>query len=155
MKTWFRNVERIEALELAASEWVGTPFVANSRAKGKRGGVCCHMLAEQLYIEAGYDLPFRVPAGSMKWSDVSKQSLIEKFFDDQTELFQTLENVTIDDVLPGDVIGFKIGGCVHHVGVALIGDRFVHCMRGIGTRIHHLNDPTYSGRIEKIWRPKP
>lgn len=157
MQTWFKSVDRIKALELASREWVGTPFVANSRVKGPRGGVCCHMLAEQLYIEAGYPLPFRVPSGSMKWSDVQKESLIEQFFDKRTDIFHTLATCRspLVAILPGDVIGFKIGGCVHHVGIALLSGRFIHSMRGLGTKIFNLNDPTYESRIEKIWRPKP
>jgi len=173
METWFNTPERIDALEAAALSWVGTPFVANSRVKGKRGGTCCHMLAEQIYLEAGHTLPFQAPSASMKWSDISKVSLIEKFFDTQTDLFQTLENLrtsakSADKTLPspdpclltpvslpGDVVGFRIGGCIHHVGIALSGGRFVHCMRGMGTKIFNLNDPTYAPRIEKIWRPRP
>lgn len=141
------------ALERTASEWVGTPFVANSRAKGRRGGVSCQMLAEQIYIESGLNLPFRVPSASMKWSDVSKESIIEKFLTDQTNVFLTLENAIKSDIIPGDLIGFKIGGCVHHMGIALAGGRFIHTMRGIGTTICMISDPTYASRITKIWRP--
>lgn len=153
--TWFNSAHRIQCLENAADGWIGTPFVANSRAKGKQGGTCCHMLAEQLYVEVGYPLPFRVPSGSMKWSDVSKKSLIERFFDEQPRLFRTLEKADIAAALPGDVLGFKIGGCVHHIGIMLRAPRFVHCMRGIGTRYASLNDPTFKNRLEKIWRPNP
>jgi len=162
METWFNSQDRIDALKAAALSWVGTPFVANSRVKGKRGGTCCHMMAEQIYIDAGYPLAFRVPGGSMKWSDISKASLIEKFFDEQTDIFQTLEkNLPRFGkkgralLLPGDVVGFRIGGCVHHIGIVLSGGRFIHCMRGLGTKIFNLNDPTYASRIEKIWRPRP
>ena len=172
METWFNTVQRIEALEAAARSWIGTPFVANSRVKGPRGGTCCHMLAEQLYLEAGYPLAFRVPAGSMKWSDISKSSLIEQFFDTQIDIFEQVEPAPEsfqaleeklpmlgkaergNGTLPGDVVGFKIGGCVHHVGVVLSRGQFVHCMRGVGTKISNLNDPTYALRMEKTWRAR-
>lgn len=154
MKTWYNTPERIDALEKAAREWVGTPFVANSRIQGPHGGTCCHMLAEQLYIAAGYPLGFDVPAGSMRWSSVSTVSLIAQFFDERPDIFQRVDLAAIE-MMPGDVIGFRIGGCVHHVGVVLRGGKFVHCMRGLGTKIFNLNDPTYARRIDIIWRPKP
>jgi cell wall-associated NlpC family hydrolase len=186
IETWFNSVARIEAMEQAAREWVGTPFVANSRAKGPRGGTCCHMLAEQLYIEAGYPLNLSAPDASMRWSDTHRDSLIECFLNERSDIFAALRygdqksevrsHLTSDlrpptsdlsqltsDLRPptseipisGDIIGFRIGGCVHHVGVVLPGGRFIHCMRGIGTKICNLSDPTYSRRIEKIWRPRP
>lgn len=162
MQTWFNTPDRIAALEASAKSWVGTPFVANSRIKGLRGGVSCQMLAEQLYIEAGFPVPFAVPSAPMRWSETHRDSLIERFLDSQTQLFQALELSPPSSVIrlpssvaPGDIVGFRIGGCVHHIGVALEGGRFIHAMRGIGTQIYNLNDPTYAQRISKIWRPNP
>ena len=49
--TWFTE-ERIDALEAEAATWVGTPFAANSSAKGL--GVSCHTLAGALYAAVGW-----------------------------------------------------------------------------------------------------
>jgi cell wall-associated NlpC family hydrolase len=163
MDSWFNTPERIAALEAAAKSWVGTPFVANSRIKGPRGGVSCQMLAEQLYLESGLAIPFTAPSAPMRWSETHRDSLIERFLNSQTQLFQSLEvpnpqspiSNPQSPIAPGDIVGFKIGGCVHHLGTALERGRFIHAMRGIGTQIYNLNDPTYEKRISKIWRPFP
>ena len=154
MKSWFSTEEKIDALESSARAWVGTPFVANSRIKGPSGGTCCHMLAEQIYLDAGLELPFVAPSGSMKWSDVSRTSLVAKFLDEQKETFQALE-IDVEETQVGDIVGFKIGGCVHHVGIVLKDMKFIHCMRGLGTAIFSLHSPTYKQRIKRIWRPLP
>jgi cell wall-associated NlpC family hydrolase len=157
MQTWFNTPERIAALEASAKSWIGTPFVANSRVKGSRGGVSCQMLAEQLYIEAGFPVPFQAPYGPMRWSETHRDSIIEQFLDEQTDIFQALSSdlCPLTSVAPGDIVGFKIGGCCHHIGVALERGRFIHAMRGIGTQIYNLNDPTYEKRISRIWRAHP
>jgi cell wall-associated NlpC family hydrolase len=156
MQTWFNTPERIAALEAAAKSWVGTPFVANSRVKGPRGGVSCQMLAEQLCIESGLTVPL-APAAPMRWSETHRDSLIEQFLDEQTNIFQSLstDSCPLTSIAPGDIVGFRIGGCCHHMGVALERGRFIHAMRGIGTQIYNLNDPTYGKRISKIWRAHP
>ena len=46
----------IDALTANAYLWRGTPFHANSCARGPRGGVCCHLLVHALYKSAGLDL---------------------------------------------------------------------------------------------------
>lgn len=151
--TWFNSVKRIQALEKTAAAWVGTPFVANSRVKGPQGGVSCQMLVEQLYIEAGHNqIPFGADAASMRWSETHRDSLIEKFFSSHPDFFRSVPH---SSRLPGDIVGFRLGGCVHHLGVALLNGRFIHSMRGLGTKICNLTDPTYAKRIDKIWRPKP
>lgn len=152
MNTWFNTQERIDALEDAAASWVGTPFVANSRVKGPRGGVSCQMLAAQLYTESGFPLPFAVPAASMRWSRVSRVSQIAEFIEANGG-FQPVADLTLTTIQPGDLLGFKIGGCVHHMGVALTDGRFIHTMRKVGTRIYRLADPTYCNRMEHVWRP--
>ena len=154
MQTWFNSPERIAALEAAAKSWVGTPFVANSRIKGPRGGVSCQMLAEQLYIESGLVITFAAPSAPMRWSETHRDSIIEQFLDEQHDIFQSLSPDSCP-LIPGDIVGFKIGGCIHHMGVALERGRFIHAMRGIGTQIYNLNDPTYAKRISRIWRAQP
>jgi len=52
------------------------------------------------------------------------------------------------------MVGFKIGGCVHHCGVVVDkAGRFIHCLRGRGAQYSHLRDASYLKRIERIWRP--
>lgn len=155
MVSWFNTPDRVRALQEAAESWVGTPFVANSRCKGERGGVSCQMLAEQVYKEAGVPISFSVPSGSMRWSGVSNDSLIARFLTGHNDLLDTIDNPVLSDIVPGDLIGFKVGKCLHHVGVALPGGKFIHCMRGMSTLICPVSDPTFSSRLARLWRIKP
>ena len=148
MTSWFNSPERIAKIQEVADSWVGTPFVANSRCKGKRGGVSCQMLAEQIYLECGVPLTFKAERGSMKWCGVSTESLIERFVEGQDGFFTAVD----DSALAGDLIGFHIGGCLHHLGIALGEGLFIHCMRGTTTMICRLTSPTFSKRVAKIWR---
>jgi hypothetical protein len=154
MDTWFNTPERIDTLHKVASSWVGTPFSANSRCKGERGGVSCQMLAEQIYKECGVPLPFGAESGSMSWAGIRTESLIDKFLSSKKEL-QAIVEPDIKEVLPGDVLGFNINKCIHHIGIALSPLTFIHCMRGTVTSICPLTDPSFKSRLAKSWRPLP
>ena len=146
-KSWFNTPERLRRLEESALSWVGTPFAANSRAKGPRGGVSCQMLAEQIYLECGVPVP-SVPRGSMSWSAHSTISRIEKYLDGLPDILIPVD----EDILPGDLMGYRIGGCVHHVALALERRRLIHCMRAASTTICRIDDPTFKSRLCRIWR---
>jgi len=98
---------------------------------------------------------FLVPSGSMRWAGVSSDSLIVQFLETHPELIALVSDPSPEVVQAGDLLGFKIGKCVHHVGVALSEDKFIHCMRGSSALICSLSDPTYKHRLACIWRIKP
>jgi len=153
--SWFNSEERIQKLRDVAQTWIGTPFVANSRCKGERGGVSCQMLAEQIYKESGVPFSFRVPSASMHWAGMNADSLIVAFLSEHPELLTHCENPAPSDIIPGDLLGFKIGKCIHHVGVALSDKQFIHCMRGTFTVICPISDPAFASRLTCLWRIKP
>ena len=140
-------MNRIEKLNEVARSWVGTPFMPNAAVKG--AGVSCQKLVGAIYIEAGV-LPvgFEIPDGEMSWGRAHTVSAIEAVVQRSGRF------VAVEAWQPGDLIGFKFGGCVHHLGVVLnaAGD-FVHVLRNQGVDICNLNDAGYFSRIEKIWRP--
>lgn len=146
MTSWFNTPERVAALESAAVSWVGTPFAANSSAKGR--GVSCHKLAGALYEEAGFGV-VEVPDVPIAHARFSTTSFVLAFFAGRQDFYE------VRDILPGDVLGFRIGKCVHHLGVALTGGRFAHAIDGIGATIASIDDATWLNRLERIWRPKP
>jgi cell wall-associated NlpC family hydrolase len=62
----------------------------------------------------------------------------------------------LSDVLPGDLLGFRIYRTVHHMGIALSGPTgqvFIHALDGMGTIISSLSDATWSARLAAVWRP--
>ena len=146
--TWFNTPERIDALLASATSWLGTPFAGNSCAKG--AGVSCHTLASAIYEEAGRG-SFAVPEVPMSHARFSRDSILIRWMDGSPSFVR----VTGENVLPGDILGFKIGQCVHHVGVALPNGRFVHSIEGLGTVISAMLDATWASRHAETWRSKP
>lgn len=146
--TWWTS-ERAEALRIEASTWIGTPFAPNSSSKGR--GVSCQKLAGCLYDSCGFALP-EIPDASIAQARFSRVSLIEPWFDGRSE-FVRLNPAS--EILPGDVLGFRIGDIIHHLGVAIEPKRFVHCVEGVGTTFASVEDCTWRSRLVCIWRPKP
>jgi cell wall-associated NlpC family hydrolase len=147
--TWFTE-ERIDALEAEAATWVGTPFAANSSAKGL--GVSCHTLAGALYAAVGWG-DILIPDVAISHARFGENSLADLFFDSMAERFTQLPHDS--EILPGDVLGFRIGRIVHHLGTALRNGRFIHALEGIGTTVSTTEDATYRSRLTTIWRPAP
>ena len=147
--TWF-NEERIDALEAEATTWVGTPFAANSSAKGL--GVSCHTLAGALYAAVGWG-DIAIPEIPISHARFGQDSFADPFFEAMAERFTQLPHDS--EILPGDVLGFRIGRIVHHLGVALPNGRFIHALEGIGATVSTTEDATYRSRLTTIWRPTP
>jgi cell wall-associated NlpC family hydrolase len=147
--TWFTE-ERIEALEVEAASWVGTPFAANSSAKGL--GVSCHTLAGALYAAVGWG-DILIPDVAISHGRFGENSLADPFFNAMAERFTQLPHDS--EILPGDVLGFRIGRIVHHLGTALRNGRFIHALEGLGATVSTTEDATYRSRLTTIWRPAP
>jgi cell wall-associated NlpC family hydrolase len=147
--TWFTE-KRINALEAEAATWVGTPFAANSSAKGL--GVSCHTLAGALYAAVGWG-DILIPDVAISHARFGENSLADPFFEAMAERFTQLPHDS--DILPGDVLGFRIGRIVHHLGTALRNGRFIHALEGLGATVSTTEDATYRSRLTTIWRPAP
>lgn len=143
--TWFNTDDRRQALLDSANSWLGTPFAGNSSAKGI--GVSCHTLAAALYEEAGREM-FQVPEVPMSHARFSRESLLIDWMAQSPSFVR----VTGEELLVGDILGFRIAGCVHHVGIYLGNDKFVHAIDGLGTVISALSDATWCGRHMETWR---
>lgn len=144
MKPFFDSPENIEALKRAAASWLGTPFAGNCSAKGR--GVSCQCLAAEVYKEAGFDVG-QVPEAPMVHAKYSDQSLIEPW----VEAHPNFERARFFQ--PGNLLGFRLGKCLHHVGIQLDGQKFVHVVDGAGVIISTLADATWGGRVLAMWRP--
>ena len=147
MTSWW-TPETLSILEAEAASWVGTPFAANSCSKGF--GVSCAKLCGALFSAAGFR-PVDVPDGQTSHARYNTTSIITPFFDAHPDFF----SVPIEARMPGDIVGFRIGKCVHHIGVLLHSGRFVHSCDHIGTVISNENDATWISRLSNVWRPRP
>jgi cell wall-associated NlpC family hydrolase len=139
-----------------AEEWIGTPFFPHAYIKQQ--GCSCQTCATAIYSGAGVLPPdFRVPEGPLDWSRANRDSLIEPFVD--TALAAYLEPVNRKgDPLPrnpepGELLGFHVGGCLHHLGICVTDGQFVHCLRQYGVVKSSLEDATWLTRLVRIWRP--
>lgn len=148
MNRFFSTPERLAALELAASTWQGTPFRANS-CRCHDGANCVGAIAG-VVRDAGFDVP-DFPQGPASWSRYQKRSLMENWLDARPAYFDILP--TLDDLQPGDIVGFKCGLCVHHLGVILSGGRFFQCNESLGAVILSQAEPMFKKRLARAWRP--
>lgn len=151
-KSDMRTAEQISALVTAAEGWRGTPFVANSRVRGR--GVSCQTLVVSVLLDAGWiTTPFEIPSAPMSWGRVSNDSRVEAWFAGPgLEIFDTV--VPVDATEPGDILGFRVGCCVHHVGLWLPGGQVVHAMPGTGADIIPGLPDSWRKRWAKSWRLK-
>lgn len=152
MKPYFHTPERIDHLRAVAQSWIGTPFHPNGRVKGS--GVSCQMLPPLIYLDVGFMSSLAacsIPEGPMNWGHAQRESLIEPYIDNQ--LRDYFASVELSDPLPGDLLGFKVGGCIHHIGIC-IGKNFVHALPTYGVCECRVDDATWLTRIRRIWRPR-
>jgi cell wall-associated NlpC family hydrolase len=152
VREYFCTIERIEGLEQVARSWLGTPFLCNSNTRGPRGGVSCQKLVAEIYRETGA-CDIQVPEVPMSLANFSRgEGLLMGFMEGIGDRFVMVPDHT-RDVLPGDLLGFRLGRTVHHCGIALPGGRFVHAITRLGTTYGQLTDPTWGSRLEIAWRP--
>jgi len=150
--TWFNSSERIGRLQFKAAKWIGTPFFCNGNTPGPDGGVSCQKLVCEIYREVGF-ASREVPNVKMAHAQFSSRSLVEQFMGGLQDLFNP---VSVSNVpAPGDLIALRIRRVSHHLGIVMPGGMFIHAMAHVGTILSSLDDPTYSGRLMAIWRPRP
>ena len=147
---WFNTPERVSALQQEIVRWLGTPFVPNSAERGPRGGVSCQKLVAEIYFAIGFCHRLPIPDVPMAHARANRDSLVEKFMALRPE-FERMP--AFAKVLPGDLLGFRIGKTIHHLGVAIEKSQFVHAVEGLGVVTSQLSDPTWFGRLAAIWRP--
>lgn len=142
--------ERNQRLVEASEGWVGTPFVENSGVRG--AGVCCHKLAANVYFDAGWLPRFELPTAPAGWARAQDRSLMEEWLDSEGLQYFTPMALEVEK-LPGDLLGFRIGRCVHHLAVMLPGGRVATALEGVGAVILDAPPKPLAKRLARIWRP--
>ena len=149
MPLWFyRLPARIIALSDSAHRWEGTPWRANACVRGE--GASCHLAVASVLQESGLDLP-PVPNGHPGWARHNTRSIMEEWLDAHPERF--LSVATGATLFPGDVVGFKVGLCIHHLGVILSNGRFFQCIEATGAVIMSQAEREFRQRMARVWRP--
>jgi cell wall-associated NlpC family hydrolase len=126
------------------AEYIGLPFAAKGR---DRAGLDCWGLVRLVLAERfGRVLPI--------WSEGYDQ--IEpnpKTAAHLAACAQTLPRLSPAEALPGDVLLFRIGGELAHVGVDIGEGRMLHIHEGINVCIERWQGPRWQPRIEGAYRP--
>lgn len=149
MNPFFSTPEREKAFRDEMEKWIGTPWSPNACIPGPSGGVSCQKLAGALYAAAGLTMP-EPPAVPMDHWRFHRISLVEEWLRDKP-FFHPLQ--TTAGARLGDAIGFRLGGCIHHIGVVVDGWHFVHAIQGKPVRVDSFMDSTWGSRVARIWRP--
>jgi cell wall-associated NlpC family hydrolase len=149
MKPYFANEPRQRQLRTEARSWLGTPFHAHARYL--QVGVDCVWLAAELYRALGVLTQPKFPSYAISAGSHLDASKVSKFVD-ASGAFEPVPPVAAN-AIAGDLLGFKLGRVIHHVGVVTDPPRFVHAAAGLGVCEASLQDPLWAKRLSAIWRP--
>ena len=116
------------------------------REPGARG-VDCVQLAGAIYIGCGFLDEFAPGTYSMDGGKHAERSQVVDWVE-QSGRFDLVETIQA-----GDLLCFKMGKQIHHVGVAVSPLKFVHVYRGYSVRESLVNDPTWKKRLAAVYRP--
>ena len=144
----FQSAERQAALLAEARSWLGTPFVPRGNLKG--AGVDCVHLPAEIYRALGVLPGYAFPDYQLDSGSHAAESLVTGWLDGRPDF---LPLAPVEACLAGDLLAFRIGKVVHHVGLLLQGSRFIHCLRHRGVLESDLRDPTYAKRLVRVYRP--
>jgi len=146
---FFASPARQQALLDEARSWVGTPFFANSSAKGR--GVSCQKLAASIYQATGFlDPEETIPDAPMSRARFAEDSLVEPWLTGRTD-FELLASGS--PWMPGDLLTFRLKRSIHHVGILILPGVFVHAAEGVGAQLSPVSDSTWMSRLAGVWRP--
>lgn len=103
------------------------------------------------FIDDWYGVPYKYGGCHKVGVDCScfTNMLYEKVYDvklarSAADMFKACDPITIEQVKPGDLVFFKIGGkTISHVGVYLKGRLFVHASTSQGVIINSLDEAYY------------
>ena len=143
---FFDDMIAAQKLLAEVEEWKGTPFVPFNNTK--RAGVDCVQLAAQLMVECGVIDGYDFGRYSLDFAAHTGRELITEWLGESAR-FEFLAKAAPK---LGDVVVFKVGRAIAHVGVMVNGVDFVHSIQGRTVRISQLNDSTWSARVAGFWR---
>ncbi len=159
MTPFFNTPDRIAALDREAKTWLGTPFFAHSCAKGPDGGVDCVHLVQDILTACGAMERQVLPSFPMDWGDHRSESAVLGVFTGDRYFVEHFVALPFPETPaePGDILCFKTGACVHHIGLTLSGGHFIHALKPEGATVLPL-DVAFAGqkilgKIVRLYRP--
>lgn len=159
MTPYFNSDHKLERLDREARTWLGTPFFAHSCAKGRTGGVDCVHLVQDILVACGAMERQVLPSFPMDWADHRSESVVLGVFTRDAYFAEHFEALPYPETpeRPGDILCFKVGACVHHIGLMLPGGHFIHALKPEGATILPLDVALQGqkllGKIVRLYRP--
>lgn len=150
---FFSSPARQSALAVAAKAWVGTPFIAHGRLRGI-GADCVHLISAIL-ADAGFTHLFDPPPYTVQEGMHSPESKLIDYIETHILVLTipVAEEPALTRLLTGDILCFKMGRSVHHIGLLIAPGRFIHTMPRLGAVIACLHDSTFARRLAAVYRP--
>lgn len=146
--------ERVAMLRAAFAAWERTPFFAGACVRGPQGGVDCVHLVRALLVECGVRLPEISQAYRIDHASHSGRSdLVEWVETHAREAVREVEVAEIGELQPGDVLGIRVGLCVHHAAIVLDERRCGHVLQGYAVTASPLGMIRKFGSLDHVWRP--
>lgn len=142
-----------------ARSWEGTPFYAYSCAKGHDGGVDCVHLVQDILASCGAMERQTLPQFPMDWADHRSESAVLGTFTSNPYFVAHFERLDYPAAQPevGDILCFKHGLCVHHIGLLISPRHFIHALKPEGVSVMPLdvalNGKKVLGSIVRLYRP--
>ena len=133
-------------LAALAKSWEGTPFHPHMATRGV--GVDCVWLAAELYRETGALDVFDPPGYSIDGGHHCDASKVVAWVEASGRFV-----LVSDAPRAGDLVCFKIGKTIHHVGVMLDESRFSHAVARYGVMVSYLAEAAYGKRLAAVYRP--
>jgi len=148
MAAYFKNVERLEALEDELESWVDTPFRHRTMVKGL-GCDCIHFIAGVL---KHFDLVQTekkgfIPEYGSDWNLHRTRELLLEGIKREVNCIE----VPVDNIIDGDLVLFKFGKASAHIAF-YFKDHFYHSVTEIGVIKTHFEEKEWSDRITHVLR---
>jgi cell wall-associated NlpC family hydrolase len=128
-----------------AVEWIGTPYLAAQRVKGRVGGCDCLTLIAEVYERTGVVPHVEIPFYPLDWH---LHRGAERYLDG------VLGHVReVGTPGPGDLALFRFGRCFAHGAIVTAWPRLVHAWNGMGVVPVDANQPLLAGRAARFFSP--
>ena len=146
MTPFFQEPSDWNRLIQEARRWIGTPFLHHAALR-KRGVDCVNLWAE-IYKAVGVSKSIILPDYSMGAGNALEDSQLESFI----TALGWMQEVSIEDPLPGDILTFRFGRVAHHVGGRVWGRKFIHSIKGHGVIESSLEELRFGNRLQRAFR---
>lgn len=118
------SAEMRQAIVTEALSWLGTPFHHSARIKGV--GVDCAMLLAEVFERVGMVAHVDVANYPFDWHMHQKEQRFSAM------VTHYAHPISVDRVLPGDVVLFQFGQCASHGAIVIAWPSIVHAWMPAG-----------------------